>query len=268
MAQGPRSGKRTPAPGRLRRWLADALHGRSLWWRLSVPLACACAGLLAMTSMVNAHGTDLRAGRSSTSLVEVVSQQRHEVQSLRAETRQLQAQVDQLSTHVKGGGVDKLQAKLNRMEQPVGLQAVSGSGLVVTLDDAPRGEAESDTDIDPNLLVVHQQDIQAVVNALWAGGAEAISLEGKRIITTTGIKCVGNTVVLQGVPYSPPYDIVAIGDPTKLYDALLASPEVQNYRDYVGPPYNLGWSLRSSNDLDVPAHAAPLALNYAEPLHH
>ena len=52
---------------------------------------------------------------------------------------------------------------------------------------------------------MHQQDIQAVVNALWAGGAEAMTIQGQRVISTTGIKCVGNTVVLHGVPYSPPY---------------------------------------------------------------
>ena len=83
----------------------------------------------------------------------------------------------------------------------------------MTLTDAPR--SVDVPGLDPNVLVVHQQDIQAFVNALWAGGAEAISLQGQRLISTTGIKCVGNTVVLDGVPYSPPYVIEAIGDPAR-----------------------------------------------------
>ena len=58
---------------------------------------------------------------------------------------------------------------------------------------------------------MHQQDIQAVVNALWAGGAEAMTIQGQRVVSTTGIKCVGNVVILHGVPYSPPYRISAIG---------------------------------------------------------
>ena len=51
-----------------------------------------------------------------------------------------------------------------------------------------------------------------MVNALWSGGAEAMTIQGQRVISTTGIKCVGNTVLLHGVPYSPPYVITAVGD--------------------------------------------------------
>ena len=79
------------------------------------------------------------------------------------------------------------------------------------LDDAPeKGRAEAGRDVEN--AIVHQQDIQAVVNAMWAGGAEAMTIQGQRVISTTGIKCVGNTVILHGVPYSPPYEISAIGD--------------------------------------------------------
>src|ERR671923_1950991 len=99
---------------------------------------------------------------------------------------------------------------------------VSGPGLVVTLDDAPE-EALEDPSVNPNLLVVHQQDIQAFVNALWAAGADAVSLQGQRLISTTGIKCVGNTVVLEGVPYSPPYRIEAVGNVEALQASLAES---------------------------------------------
>jgi len=74
--------------------------------------------------------------------------------------------------------------------------------------------------VDDDDLVVHQQDIQGVVNALWSGGAEALTIQGQRVIATTGIKCVGNTVVLHGVPYAPPYVIEAIGDQAALESAL------------------------------------------------
>ena len=118
------------------------------------------------------------------------------------------------------------------LEPAAGLDALQGPGLVVTLDDAPRDQPGTDG-IDPNLLVVHQQDIQAVVNALWAGGAEGITLAGPADRhRTTGIKCVGNTVVLQGVPYSPPYRIAAVGDQRAMDAALQASPDVQTYLQY------------------------------------
>ncbi len=236
---------------------------RSWNWRVGVAVASTCAGLLATTSMVNAHGTDLRPGRY-TDLVGLVGEQRARVQGLRRESRVLQTEVDSLTSAVAGTQGDQLQRSINRLDIAAGLRGLTGPGLVVTLKDAPRDEAVPQG-TDPNLLIVHQQDLQAVINALWDGSAESISLQGQRIIATTGVKCVGNTVVLQGVPYSPPYRIVAVGNPRTMYAAVLASPEVQNYRDYVRPPYNLGWSLRLERRLSVPAYTGPLTLQYAVP---
>jgi uncharacterized protein YlxW (UPF0749 family) len=245
----------------------DARHehrrARPLAWRLAVPVICAGAGLLAATSSINAAGTDLRGGRN-TDVIGLVSEQRGQVQDLRSQIRALQTGVDSLAGQLGGAKVEGLQRQLHRFEPPAGISAVTGPGVMVTLDDAPLGESVPDG-TDPNLLVVHQQDIQAVVNALWAGGAAAVSLQGQRIISTTGIKCVGNTVVLQGVPYSPPYRIAAVGTPDRLYSALLGSPEVRTYRDYTAAPYNLGWSLKSRSELTVPGYTGALSLAYATP---
>lgn len=236
---------------------------RSWAWRLTVPAALACAGLLATASMINAHGTDLRAGRY-TDLVGLVSEQRGQVHELHQQTRTLQSQVDTLAEQVSGMRVQRLQRQVNRLGVAAGTRALVGPGLVVTLNDAPRGQPVP-PGTDPNLLLVHQQDLQAVINALWAGGAEGISLQGQRIISTTGVKCVGNTVVLQGVPYSPPYRIVGLGNSRAMYRSLLSSPAVQNYRDYIPPPYNLGWSLKSERRLGIPAFSGPLAAQFATP---
>ncbi len=236
---------------------------RSAGWRVSLPVACACAGLLATTSMVNARGTDLRGGRHSE-LVEVVSAQSDEVAQLRRDASVVQEQIDELTALVEGSRIDGLQGEIDALTGPAGLSAVAGPGLVVTLEDAPRDQ-DVPEGTDPNWLVVHQQDIQAVVNALWAGGAEAMALQGQRLVSTTGIKCVGNTVVLQGVPYAPPYRIEAIGPTAQMYDALDASPEVVSYRQYTDPPYNVGWSLRQEPRLDLPAFSAPAQLVFARP---
>ena len=107
-----------------------------------------------------------------------------------------------------------------------GFEEVHGPAVTVVLSDAPKDEIDSAVEkgeVTADQLVVHQQDIQAVVNALWAGGAEAMTLQKQRVISTTGIKCVGNTVVLHGVPYAPPYEITAIGD----LDALQAEPRLE-----------------------------------------
>jgi uncharacterized protein YlxW (UPF0749 family) len=238
------------------------MSARPLRWRLAVPAVCVCAGLLAMTSLINANGTDLRGGRH-TDLIGLVGEQRGDVQDLRRTVRGLQAQVDTLSQQVPGGQPSRLAGELASIGDAAGLDPLAGPGVVVVLNDAPRDQPGTDG-IDPNLLVVHQQDIQGVVNALWAGGAEGVALQGQRIISTTGIKCVGNTVVLQGVPYSPPYRIKAVGDSADLYAAVTSAPAVQTYLQYTQPPYNLGWAIQQSSSLTVAGYEGPLSLDYAK----
>ena len=187
-------------------------HKSPFAWRVAVPLACACAGLLATTSMINARGTDLRGGRHSD-LTGIVADQSARVKELRAEAAAVQTDIDALTKQVGDPLLDTIERRVGRLDGPTGLTPLSGPGLVVTLTDAPLDQDVPDN-IDDNLLVVHQQDLQAVINALWAGGAEGITLQDQRIIGTTGIKCVGNTVRLHDVPYAPPYVIKAVGDPS------------------------------------------------------
>jgi len=244
--------------------LAPSRHTSPFGWRVAVPLACACAGLLAMTSMINARGTDLRGGRHSD-LTAIVSDQSAEVKELRAEAAGVQADIDALTKQVGDPLLDTINRRVEHLDGPSGMTPLQGPGLVVTLTDAPLDQDVPD-DLNPNLLVVHQQDLQAVINALWAGGADGITLQDQRIIGTTGIKCVGNTVRLHDVPYAPPYEIKAIGDPAKLFDALNTSPQVLNYRGYTLPPYNLGWQLSEESKIDIPAYNEPISLQYAQPL--
>ena len=94
----------------------------------------------------------------------------------------------------------------------------------VSLDDAHRSAASLPEALGPDDIVVHQQDVQGVVNALWAGGAEAMMIQDQRVIATSAVRCVGNTLFLQGRVYSPPYVIKAIGDTTSIKAALDRRP--------------------------------------------
>ena len=133
----------------------------------------------------------------------------------------------------------------------------------MTLTDAPSTLNSSD-DADPRLLV-HQQDIQAYVNALWAGGADAVTLQGQRLISTTGIKCVGATVVLDGVPYSPPYVIEAIGDAAAMNTAINTSAATITYAQYArDPDFQLGLDIRDLANVKAGAYAGPVSLRYAK----
>jgi uncharacterized protein YlxW (UPF0749 family) len=93
--------------------------------------------------------------------------------------------------------------------------------VVVTLDDSSARRSPTG---DPNDLIVHERDIQTVVNALWAAGAEAVGINGERLTTTSAVRCAGNTLLLHGALHSPPYHIAAIGDPERLASAVPAQP--------------------------------------------
>ena len=135
--------------------------------------------------------------------------------------------------------------------------------MTVVLSDAPVEDINA-TNIDLNRFVVHQQDIQAVVNALWSGGAEAVTVQGQRIISTTGIKCEGNSVTLQGVPYPQPYVISGIGSQEDLLRALELDAHVGLYRaDADDPAIGVGWDLSTRTQTTVPAYDGLLDLRFA-----
>jgi uncharacterized protein YlxW (UPF0749 family) len=147
--------------------------------------------------------------------------------------------------------------------EPGGLTAVHGPGLIVTLDDAPQSSATEG--VDPNQLVVHQDDLQSVVNALWSGGAEAMSIAGQRVIATSAVRCVGNTLLLNGDVYSPPFEVAAIGPSRTMSTALNASPGVRLFQQ-AASYYGLEYSVETTDDVQVPKYQGSLALRYARPL--
>ena len=104
-----------------------------------------------------------------------------------------------------------------------------------------------------------------MVNAMWQGGAEGIQVMDQRLISTSAVRCVGNTLILQGRVYSPPYTITAVGDPEKLRKALASSPAIQNYMVYVNV-YGLGWKVEDEGTTTLPGYSGTVDLHYAEPV--
>ncbi|WP_051682017.1 DUF881 domain-containing protein [Cellulomonas sp. HZM] len=180
------------------------------------------------------------------------------VDRLTGEVDSLRAEVDRLADAASSG--EKVGAPSAAYVLESGSVAVTGPGLTVRLDDAPVDSPRRD-EIPADVLVVHQQDIQAVMNALWAGGAEAMSLMNQRVISTSAFRCVGNVLRLQGQLFSPPYEVRAIGDPDRLRAALDADVAVQAYRSDAAE-VGLGWSV-SSGRLALPAYAGATELTEA-----
>ena len=237
-------------------------HHRSAGRRGSVAVGSvlALAGLLFTANAHLAQTTNLRGGQDLAGLVE---REGVRVDQLSAEVDALRARVGALTDQQKTTGPVADPVEQAQTEFAAGVVAVQGPGLTVQLSDAPAGGGNA-LNAAPDDLLVHQQDVQAVVDALWAGGAEAMSIQDQRVTATTAVRCVGNVLQLQGHTYSPPYVIKAIGDQRSLSQALFASPDIRTYLRYVDS-VGLGWSVSRETGLVINAGTL-LDLQYAHPL--
>jgi Uncharacterized protein conserved in bacteria len=234
-------------------------------WRLAVPVAFACAGVLFATSAGAARSGDLRGG-NRTDLVDLISVQEQKVADSTRQVEQLRNDVAD-ATKTAAAADQRIGAEQRRgaaLKAAAGLQAVAGPGLRVTLSDAPRSAdrllPEGAT---PDDLVVHQQDVQGVVNALWSAGADAVQIMDQRAIVTSAVRCVGSTLILQGRVYFPPYTITAIGDPDRMSRALDSSQAVALYR-YYADRYGLVYRTERQGKVRLPGYAGTFELLYAE----
>jgi uncharacterized protein YlxW (UPF0749 family) len=234
-------------------------------WRWGTPLICLLCGALFPISRANSDGDDLRPGRY-TDLAALASAEKRSVDLLAERATALNDEITNLTAGLKDVSVRREQRQVAELRDPAGLVERVGPGLTVTLSDAPEEVRDISTE-SPNLLVVHQQDIQAVVNAMWKGGATAITIEGQRIVSTTGIRCEGNAVLLQGVPYSQPYDISAIGDPDSMRAAIESDENVSLFRRQADDPdIAIGWQLNEEERVVAPAFDGLLDMSFATPM--
>lgn len=232
----------------------DRRHGS-----VAVGAVAALAGLLFATSANLFHDD---ADRSPSNLVELARVETARLEDNEAEVAELRKQRDALVA---------AQQPLTEPEEEDGDLAalaagrvpVTGPGLVVELWDAPVPPDLSSSGLHPDDLVVHQQDLEAVINAMWAGGAEAMMIQDQRITSTSSVRCVGNVLLLHGRHYSPPYRVSAIGDPDELREAVETSPAVGVYLQYVDA-VGLGWSLEEAEEIDMPAYTGSLRLGHAQ----
>jgi uncharacterized protein YlxW (UPF0749 family) len=227
----------------------------------------ALAGLIFFTSFNTAKGTNIRTDTSLLKLSDLIQERSRKNGELDESNGSLRHDVESFAE--RDDGSSKAQdEKLAGLEKSAGTQKVKGKAITVTLNDAPpdaTAKLPGYPDPQPDYLVIHQQDLQAVVNALWQGGAKGIKVMDQRLISTSAVRCVGNTLILQGRVYSPPYKITAIGDPDKLNKALSASPAIQNYMVYVNV-YGLGWKVTEDGTVTLPGYSGTVDLHYAKPV--
>ncbi|MFH9177721.1 DUF881 domain-containing protein [Streptomyces albogriseolus] len=227
----------------------------------------ALAGLLFFVSFDTAKGTNIRTDASLLKLSDLIHERSRKNAELDESNGALRKDIEALAER-DDGSTEAEDAELAVLEERAGTQELKGEAITVTLNDAPpdaTAKLPGYPEPQPDYLVIHQQDLQAVVNAMWQGGAEGIQVMDQRLISTSAVRCVGNTLILQGRVYSPPYTITAVGEPEKLKKALAASPAIQNYMVYVNV-YGLGWKVEDEGTTTLPGYSGTVDLHYAEPV--
>lgn len=234
--------------------------------RPRLPQVLMAATLLLMGFLVAAQ---VKAGRALTSQVDIptrnvyalatlLKSERAAHQSLEAEVGELRARLEQYEHAAAQGSrlTEAMGKELESLRIAAGLKAMRGPGVTVRVED-PKTQPKGGT----NPIVVTYQDLVAVINELWAAGAEAVALNGQRLTATTGMSQVGGTVVVNLQRLNAPFVVFAIGDPATMEGALnIRGGLVESLR-----ALGLVISVRRNDTLTVPAFKGTLNFEFAKP---
>lgn len=222
--------------------------------RAGVAIVMVLCGVLFASTARLAGGGSLR--DESGDVVGVLQDRGQEIERLTEDNADKRDEIEQLRGQSAGTDVTERTAVVG---DAVGLSEVSGPALRITLTDAPSSALTTVPGSEPNDLVVHQQDLEAYINALWAGGAEAMMLQDQRVVNGSAFRCAGNTLLLEGRVYSPPFVITVIGPVDEMTAALDDAPGVQVYREWVDH-VGLGEKVETLETTTLPAFSGSLAL--------
>lgn len=233
-------------------------------WQITLGVALLALGFL-IAAQLAAEGPRVR----------YTTQER---QPLLVTANELQAQQDELKTRIlqlrdqiqviegQGEGssdlVRQLNARLERARIAAGLIALTGTGLVLQIEDSqlpvPPDGSESD-------YLVGSQDIRVVVEELWVAGAEAVAVNGERITPTTAIIDIGSSLLVNSAYLAPPYQVTALGPP-EILDRLTESPGFVDLLRARAQAYGIRVSLAEPEAVDMPAFVGTVTLRYSRPL--
>ena len=225
---------------------------------LLVALAVVGATLLIVLAGVQAHRRAPVTKQSRASLVASVQRQSAAVSALERRLNLMRGQTTRLrdrllASTATGAALSQL---LAREEVAAGTSVVTGPGLQVRLTDA------TDTRDGGNRVL--DRDVQSIVNALWAAGAEAVAVNGQRLTAQSAIRQAGDAILVNFAPIGSPYVIDAVGDPVAMETSFGASRAAGRMRT-LGQLYGLGFDYRRVSDLTLPS-APGLTVRYAKPV--
>jgi len=180
-----------------------------------------------------------------------------EVDNLKKSISELKSKINNYEKSLSESGsiYDSMMEEWRRIRNLAGLERVVGPGIIITMNDSKKEIGVADN---PDLYIIHDIDVLEVVNELRAAGAEAISINGERILGTTSIKCGGPIIIIDGQRYATPFIIRAIGDPKALEASILAPDSYIDLLEYTG----IEIDVRMADKIVIDGYKAPLKLKY------
>lgn len=200
------------------------------------------------------------AGRRAEMATVIAARQRRAA-DLEGRLAALREEVARAAERDGGATLRSLQEATDDVASLSGTAAIAGPGVTVVLADAPdagRTAGESDTRI-------QDLDVQAVVNELWAAGAEAIAVNGQRLVATSAIRNAGAAVLVNYRVLTSPYRVEAVGNPERMRDRFTASPVARRFRNW-SEIYGLGFRVEESKSLALPPFRGSVRFRYAHPV--
>jgi len=232
-------------------------------WQAPITVACIFLGIL-VSLQFRAQKDNNRVPQETKELTKMVRNLESERNKLQDELKETRSRLTGIEERLsKGEGVNRqLLKNFEEARMQAGLLGMKGPGVEITMDDSPRSRP---TDADPYFYIVHDVDLQALVNELWAAGAEAVSINDQRIVNRSSIRCAGPAILVNTVRLSPPYVVRGIG-PAADIDRGLRMPG--GFVDSMNMLVKNGGEvkLKQVADVAVPPFGGSLGYRYAQPV--
>jgi uncharacterized protein YlxW (UPF0749 family) len=224
--------------------------------RASLAAVLAVAGFL---TVLSAQGReDVRRGAESrrSGLVQLIKERQAEVEELGQTLVELRGEVLSVRRRISEQAAGDAR-RVRQVQLRAGVTAMAGPGLEVVLSDSDR---QTDDPAEQEALTIQDVDLQLVVNALWAAGAEAMAVNNQRLVATSPIRGAGETITVNFRPLAPPYRIRAIGADKQAFED---SSIVRRFEEWA-EGFDLGFEVRRRSKVEVPPYAGPLQLQAAQ----
>jgi len=233
-------------------------------WQLTLGVALLGLGFLIAAQLASEAPRVRYTTQERTPLIETATELQAQQEELKAKILDLRGRIGQIETAGQGSAavVGSLNDRLLDARIAAGLIPLTGTGIVLQLEDSLRPVAEGTSQAD---YLVTAMDIRTAVAEIWLAGAEAVAVNGERVTPTTATIDIGSSVLVNSAYLVPPFRITAIG-PADLYAKLSVSPGFVDLVRARADGYGIRLSFAEPQVVDVPAFAGTITLRYARPL--